>query len=267
MDLLPYVESRAIREHLAAVGHRFTPLEAAVLIRLSDRSLPERNAAWHELMRCSEDVELIPREWFPLRMSLHEWLRQDIRRSERMRGVFEEGEPDALWRTEKGERFSSLAACLEALRGEGDVVRKTWNGPDRRKDLAEAMLRPDGGYEWIEVSGCGLPEPLSRMGLYAFWIDVPTPFRKGDRLRDKQGSLLTLTDDERWHMTAERRRELENNGSFMEMCVKGLPAEPPMTGLRAAEQEWLYLELDFPDGETGRGQPVRTDLPAETFGK
>ena len=254
MDVLPYIRSRAIREHLAAIGHRFTPLEAAVLIQLSDRSLTGRIEAWRELLRRSEDVELPPRVGFPPGMSLHTWLREDIRRSEYALRLFEAEEPGAVWRPELGESCFSLEDCMDEAARLGDVIlHKTWIEAQRVKDHIMAIYSPGCGYEHIEITGCGLPEPPSAMGLYAFWIHVPTPFRRGDLLRDREGELLILTEDERRHMTERRRQELEATGTFMDMCVKGVPlgagAEDGEPGTPVGERDWLYLELDWPEYE------------------
>ena len=244
MDILPYVDSRAIREHLATIGHRFTPLEAAVLIRHSLRlSLEERNRAWRELMACSEDVPLPVNEWFPESMSLHEWLKADIRRSELAVELFGREDEGAVWLADGSRQFSSFAECAAALRACGGYAQKVWRGEGGEALTIKADLLPGGGYALLDADGSGLPKPSSVMGLFSFWIDVPTPFRTGDLLQDENGDLLILLDDDRWHMTPEERKELEANGSLLDMCVtgRGLGPGAPASG------SWLYLELDYPE--------------------
>ena len=86
------------------------------------------------------------------------------------------------------------------------------------------------------------------MGLHSFWIDVPTPFQKGDLLRGKDGELCILLDDERWHMTEEERRDRETNGCFLDMCVSvALLGNRATPGHDLSPVEYPYLLLDYPN--------------------
>ena len=188
MDLLPYVESRAIRRHLTAIGHRFTALEAAVLIRNNESlSLSKQLRAYRELLACSEDMPLPTNEWFPKPMSLHEWLREDVFLSEQAVEKFEMEESGAVWLADENRQFPSFAACAAALEVSGGYAQKVWLKAGTEARTIKAMLLPGGGYAFVDAENSGLPKPSSVMGLLSFWIDVPTPFRKGDLLRGRDG--------------------------------------------------------------------------------
>ena len=112
----------------------------------------------------------------------------------------------------------------------------------------KAMLLPGGGYAFVDAENSGLPKPSSVMGLLSFWIDVPTPFQKGDLLRGRDGERCILLDDERWHMTQEERRERERSGCFLDMCVLvEILGKRASTGSKLNFAEYPYLALDYPD--------------------
>ena len=247
MDILPYVESRAIRRHLEAIGHRFSSMEAAVLIE-NNQSLPvgERMQAWRELLRSSEDMPLPVNEWFPVPMTLHEWMREDMRCREQARERFEREEAGAVWLADGDRQFSSYAACRAALETLGGYVQKVWRDGGKALTI-QAELLPGGGYARMDADESGLPKRSSVMGLLSFWIDVPTPFRKGDLLQTRDGELCILLDDERRHMTPEERRDRETNGCFLDMCVSvAMLGDRTTPGRDISPVEYPYLALDYP---------------------
>ena len=248
MDVLPYVESHAIRRHLAAIGHRFNPMEAAVLIE-NNESLPtgERMQAWRELLRSSEDMPLPVNEWFPEPMTLHEWLKEDIRCWELAKAGFEREEAGAVWLADGDQEFSSFGACSAALAAVGGYVQRIWRETGKEAQTIKAVLLPGGGYARMDADASDLPKRSSAMGLLSFWIDVPTPFRKGDLLQTKDGELCILLDDERRHMTEEEHRDRERNGCFLDMCVSvGILGDRTTPGRDISPVEYPYLALDYP---------------------
>ena len=252
MDLLPYIESRAIREHIAAIGHRFNAMEAAVLIQNNESiSQGGRISLWRELLNCSEDMPLHVNEWFPKAMTLHEWLKEDIRFFELAQAQFEKEETGAVWLADGDREFSSFSACLDALRASGGYAQKVWLESGFAQTI-QAILLPGGGYALIDADHSCLPKRSSIMGLHSFWINVPTPFQKGDLLRGKNGELCILLDDERWHMTEEERRDCEINGCFLDMCVS-----VALLGNRTTPSHDLsypYLLLDYPKNRNKAAQ-------------
>ena len=119
----------------------------------------------------------------------------------------------------------------------------------------KAILLPGGGYALIDADHSCLPKRSSIMGLHSFWIDVPTPFKKGDLLRGKNGELCILLDDERWHMTEEERRDREINGCFLDMCVSvALLGNRTAPGHDLFPVEYPYLLLDYPNNRNKAAQ-------------
>jgi hypothetical protein len=255
MDLLPYIESRAIREHIAASGHRFNAMEAAVLIQNNESiSQSDRIPLWRELLYCSEDMPLPVNAWFPKPMTLHEWLKEDVCFFELAKAQFEKEEADAVWLADGDREFSSFAACLDALRASGSYVQKVWLESGAARTI-EAILLPGGGYAHIDADHSGLPKRSSIMGLYSFWIDVPTPFQKGDLLKGKDGELCILLDDERRHMTGKEHREREISGCFLDMCVSvAILGDGTTPGHDLSPVEYPYLLLDYPNNKNNAAQ-------------
>ncbi len=248
MNLLPYIESQAIREHIADIGHRFNAMEAAVLIENNEcLTRDARIRLWRELLNCSEDMPLPVNEWFPKSMTLHEWLKEDIYFFELAKAQFEKEETDAVWLTDGDQEFSSFAACLDALRADGGYAQKVWLESGFAQTI-KAILLPGGGYALIDADHTDLPKRSSIMGLNSFWIDVPTPFHKGDLLQGKHGELCILLDDERRHMTEKERRDREINGCFLDMCVSvTMLGNRTTLGHDLSTVEYPYLMLDYPN--------------------
>ena len=255
MDLLPYIESRAIREHIAAIGHRFSSMEAAVLIQNNESiSQGDRISLWRELLNCSEDMPLHVNEWFPKPLTLHEWLKEDIYFFEMAKAQFENEEADAVWLADGDREFSSFSACMDALCASGGYAQKVWLESGAAQTI-KAILLPGGGYALIDADHSCLPKRSSIMGLHSFWIDVPTPFQKGDLLRGNDGELCILLDDERWYMTEEERRDREINGCFLDMCVSvALLGEQTAPGHDLSPAEYPYLLLDYPKSKNEAAQ-------------
>ena len=247
MNLLPYIESQAIREHIAAIGHRFNSLEAAVLIENNESLTRDaRIRLWRELLNCSEDMPLPVNEWFPKSMTLHEWLKEDIRYFELAKAQFEKEEADAVWLTDGDREFSTFADCREALNAGGGYAQKVWLESGFAQTI-KAILLPGGGYALIDADHSCLPKRSSIMGLHSFWIDVPTPFQKGDLLRGRDGDRCILLDDERWHMTEEEHGDRETGGCFLDMCVSVTILSDRTKGHDVSPVEYPYLALDYPD--------------------
>ena len=61
MHIYSFIPSRDIAAHCHALGHKFTPLEQAVIIYHSKKPLIERHVAWQEIIDTMPDMSVI--EW------------------------------------------------------------------------------------------------------------------------------------------------------------------------------------------------------------
>ena len=59
MDIYSFIRSRDVAEYCRSIGKTWNPFEMAVIIGRSDRhSLPDKHAAWHELIADYPDMEI-----------------------------------------------------------------------------------------------------------------------------------------------------------------------------------------------------------------
>ncbi len=79
MDILRFINSRDVREHLKNIGYKFTPLEAAWLVwQCESITLKEKRAAWQEIIDTNPDCDvperLNCRNWKSLHDLLHRYM-------------------------------------------------------------------------------------------------------------------------------------------------------------------------------------------------
>ena len=77
MNILRFVNSKDIREHLRNIGYEFNSLEAAWLIyQFRDATIDEKHKAWNELIATMPDCPIEKRLNTVAQDSLHAFLRQ-----------------------------------------------------------------------------------------------------------------------------------------------------------------------------------------------
>ncbi len=77
MDLLKFINSNDIRNHLEKIGYEFNSLEAAWLIyQCRNATVTEKHKAWNELTETMPDCRIEERWFTPGRESLHEFLKK-----------------------------------------------------------------------------------------------------------------------------------------------------------------------------------------------
>lgn len=79
MNILQFINSKDVREHLKAINYQFDSLEAAWLIYQSDNAtITEKHNAWRELIETMPDCEIVERFNTKAQPSLHEYLKKYI---------------------------------------------------------------------------------------------------------------------------------------------------------------------------------------------
>lgn len=79
MNILNFINSKDIREHLKAINYAFNSLEAAWLIyQCRNATIKEKHAAWRELIRTMPDCKIPERMNTNPHDSLHNYLRKYI---------------------------------------------------------------------------------------------------------------------------------------------------------------------------------------------
>ena len=76
MDILQFIPSSDIREHLKTIGYHFSALEAAWLVfRCESITIEEKHVAWQEIINTIPDCRIDCDDWMLQRESTHQFLR------------------------------------------------------------------------------------------------------------------------------------------------------------------------------------------------
>ena len=205
MDIMEFINSKAIREHCKKIGHEFSDLEKAYLINQShNHTIEEKCTAWQELLNTAEDFKLPPRGHHKIydNLCFHELLTAliDYNKSASER-FYKKGEKavyqySLYWDNElksEAEVYSDFEKCYneafdyyeEEFKNNGIrdfcIMKKYADGGE----ITLSFNSNQSGYEF-EITGMTFLEKERNICEYFiwFWFYVPTPFQKGDILYD-----------------------------------------------------------------------------------
>jgi len=89
MNIYEYIPSLDVATHCEKIGHVFNPLEMAVLIEFSKKTLKEKITAWKALIADFPDMPILKNNGFKKECeSLHEYLKEYIAFKEKTAGTF-----------------------------------------------------------------------------------------------------------------------------------------------------------------------------------
>lgn len=229
MNILDFVDSRDIREHLRSIDFQPSTIEAAYLVWFSKTAtLDQKCEAWQEIARTMPNCSLeathagLGRPAIP---DFHAFLRWTIDYNKRCVDAFASGTgyvyqyeeeivPDGQLCGAFGTPFSCYEKCAEALRSDDELASR----PEARVRITRCPLDADEKHhreDWLMVNGkgealsvyCPSAGPVENDWEIAFefiWVDIPTPFHTGDIVWTPQGSArepFTLFDLPTWDRT------------------------------------------------------------------
>ncbi len=198
MNILNFINSKDIREHLKAINYEFNSLEAAWLIyQCRNATIEEKHAAWRELIRTMPDCKIPERMNTNPHDSLHNYLRKYIDYEE---NIFDEYftstenwiytiewlEQDTWFLSDKLYKTFEKAQ-QELLEEFKDWERKYIYRITKQKLESKQYITVyfDKNNEPYDYGICEYPEELTEIlyGVFdGLWFDFPTPFKKGDIL-------------------------------------------------------------------------------------
>jgi hypothetical protein len=210
MDIYNFLFSQDIAKHCRKIAYEFTPLEMACLIYYSHKTLEEKHEAWQEIIDTRPDMVVEARPWTPYCESLHMFLEDIMDIEKRLVEAFQKDEPNVVYSYEEchaadGEAISNgtiiyptLVTILTELREYNEEycseldsakiecvrVRKNWIGTDNDiivEISPEGIIQTICGGEFLLNDG----ENSVRNSFRGMWIEVPTPFKKGDIVTTK----------------------------------------------------------------------------------
>ena len=292
MNILRFVNSKDIREHLRNIGYEFNSLEAAWLIyQCHDATIDEKHKAWNELIETMRDCPIEKRLNTVSQDSLHSFLRQYMELEDKYRNEFS-GEKRASTFNE-GELFvytfkyiykdgteyewDTVFSCFDALyesimEPEDDVISiqctKMWI--DKLNSRQIAYLTPS--FEFLHLDPGHIDSEQESdlfWGVFdGLWFEFPTPFKKGDVVWDPKhpegicaGPFVTIGVCLDGVESDKAKENLRKNGDSSDMCAGGFFLNED--GGIYEESMSNYMDLEFYDKElTG---PKRTLIALSNF--
>lgn len=200
MNILPFLNSRAIAEHWEKIGYAPAAEEAAFLIHKSrNRTLREKQEAYREIIETMPDVSLPERLHYPAVPSLHaflwDYMNEEDRLLERFMdpngGVyqFEAYSASIYGGVDQSMIYPSFSGCVKKLRDCGryeslvsaDVTRQTFGSENPlTKDCITVRLNAQ-----MEITSVDTYDSEDRFSEWNDffdnrWFAFPTPFCRGD---------------------------------------------------------------------------------------
>lgn len=297
MNIYEFINSKDIRAYCEKIGHTFNSMEAAFLIYQSqNHTLAEKHDAWKALIETMPDMVIEERLNCPRYKSLHDFLRQYMALENRLLTEFFQADRAWVYRFDPviplpwGKNYSKYdEKDFERVTGEqvyhsfsdGLVLEKEdWE--DSPFFYVEKMRICSGPHEpsaiiCVRIDRDGVPFEIDGLRnimtdeentLYdsfeGMWIDVPTPFQKGDivcKNHQKLGRtpepfvLTSLCTDKNTGSEWKRYERLLKRGDTTDMFACG-------HGLSKSYEEIChkdtadYLSLEYFRGDLGRNRRV-----------
>ena len=226
MNIYNYLNSPDIAAHCEKIGHVFNPLEMAVIIALSKKTMKEKHTAWRAVIADYPDM---PIKWkgFQVRDSLHEYLWELIAFEERFLSEFFEHSHECVFRpyiVRDNDRLNTGIGCYYTAEKAWKAIRKSsknWladkithvkiykeriAGIESKSD--EVWVNSDGEvfmytvWENDHAHGHGRRHGQPIEWLEEIFIHIPVPFQKGD--------LVELVDDSNFVGDGPRPRVLQD---------------------------------------------------------
>ena len=99
MNIYDYFISKSIADYCQSIGHEFDPLEMAVIVAISDKTILEKHAAWREIIAGYTDMPIPTHNntGFAARESLHEYLQGYISWEKKLQKTFRASSDNAIY--------------------------------------------------------------------------------------------------------------------------------------------------------------------------
>jgi len=214
MDILKFINSNAVRNHLREINYEFSPVESAFIVWQSEYcSMDERHDAWKYIIDnfAEENVfdyvtEIYKKdlqECYGNKFGLHEYLRCYINKDERLAKLALTDEENVVFSfetycsddsdtCEDGRLFTNVKNLMIAIDEEvSDMqeyglkwifIKKRWIDTEEKYielklKVDKSLYRIEGNKNVCEEYDLCLEEVFDGM-----WFKIPIPFKKGDIL-------------------------------------------------------------------------------------
>ena len=286
MNILRFINSKDIRNHLEKNGYEFSSLEAAWLIyQCKDATIVERHEAWSRLIETMPDCKIEERLNTVPQESLHAFLKRYM--------DLENKYLDKFFFAETSDPFSDYSPFVFSFEYfYRDGTSYNWNTVfSDTESLYEKRMEPDEDVVYIKCTKMqidklnskktaylspsldilsidpGIIENVDEQAIYngvfsGLWFDFPTPFHKGDIVWDStrpyDGPFVTTGICLDSIESENVKDNLRKDGDNTDMCAGGYFLEED--GSIYTECMSNYMNLEFYENELIGSQRTLTAL-------
>jgi hypothetical protein len=238
VDIYSFINSSDVAAYCREINKTWNPFEMAVIIDRSHITISERHEAWRELLNNYPDTPIPSSVHYNSFDSLHKKLAEVIDFEERLLALFKKPEQGAVykyknWLNDEYVRSSSVFSCVEQtfldIKDSDDrenasklVVEKEYID---KKGKIEAHMDYDGNLYKISIEDIAPDKWFPDIDFDVlindmagrFYIDIPTPFKRGDILTMRHSLFLRIPQGFVFTLDYLYRDDQE----FLARCYKG----------------------------------------------
>ena len=232
-NIYNFFESSDIAEHCQKIGHVFSPLDMAILVNISSKSIKEKHAAYKTIINDYPDTPIHKTLHYDAMDSLHGILRELITWEESKINDFYTTGKDILYRQHIRfiESYNTFEHhmyrydnCYSSAEKALSAVRESYDFKEDRVykiGLVKEYIDTDEQfYVWVDFNGeiTSISPPTSSdnppIDFNLIFFHLPVPFEKGDLVTmEYDGKPRILVDIPHWY-TGNRPYEEFLSGKF-----------------------------------------------------
>lgn len=230
MDVLRFVNSTAVREHLRNIGHEFTAAQAAYLIdNCRSITIADKIDAWCEIVETMPDLDFLTMVNSHLKNegSMHEAIRKHIEKTQDDLRAFMDPEDGG----KKHLYFPAWSQWKSAL-GKNDEGNHSW-----LYDPNE--IRSEFGL----INNCVLPIPCSTFESCVEYLREDRSFFGSTYDRHK---IIKMPIDDKWHSAYEFVNDIEPVNFSLEWVIVDESCSPMCINMDCHYMGFDYMFPDIP---------------------
>lgn len=224
MDILRFVNSTAVREHLRNIGHEFTAAQAAYLIdNCRSATIEGKIDAWREIVETMPDCDFLTIVNCHLQNggSMHEAIRKHIEKTQSDLRAFMDPEDDG-----KKHLYFPAWSQWKSILNKDDEGNHSWLYEPNK-------LRSTFG----PINNCVLPIPCSTFESCIEYLKEDHSYFGNTYDRHK---IIKMQIDDRWHSAHEFVNDIEPVNFSLEWLIVDENYSPMCINM-----DWYYMGFDY----------------------
>jgi len=207
MDILEFINSNAVRNHLREINYEFSPVESAFVVWQSKtHTMKQKHDAFQYIIDNMQDCPIEEKPWSAVELNwtiehntLHKMLKRFMEVETEIVDAVKKDETNALYSVravykdfdyEEDERlFTTYDKCLTAARNLEDCeaypfyyyeITKRWIDEKKARYIS-MKVSMDGEILGVDSENCNFIKDFMILGAFEdMWFQFPVPFKKGD---------------------------------------------------------------------------------------